>query len=449
MVFSELGNISLSTEEYNFLKSNCEYFTPEYLEFLKDFRLRPREQVEAAFTPVGEATGSDTDIGDVSLTIKGIWVDTILYEIPMLALTSEAYFRFMDTDWSYDGQEEQAYQKGMRLLEAGCITSEFGSRRRRDYHTQALVFRGLVKASKDAAAKGFPGKLSGTSNVHLAMRFNIPPVGTVAHEWFMGTAAVLGDYKKATEVALRYWVSCFGSKLSIALTDTFGTEEFLRSFRLPVQTVEGGFPAEAFQRPDGSMKTYAEVFAGVRQDSGDPAEFVKLIRNYYDQEGIKDKKTIVFSDSLNIDRCLEYKQISETYGFQATFGVGTYLTNDFTHLSTGTKSVPLNIVIKLSSAAGRPAIKIRRVCVAPTYPRDLQLTREMSVTTLGRTLVTEIPLSRSSAISDTLSGSGKTATRRRDGVARGIPKPDLTPRMSLSSVGSCSCEFWITFPFRS
>ena len=91
-----------------------------------------------------------------------------------------------------------------------------------------------------------------------------------------------------------------------------------------------------------------------------------MMREYYDSQGVKDKKVIVFSDSLNIERCLEYKQVSDEYGFQPTFGVGTYLTNDFVHLSTGTKSVPLNIVIKLSSAAGRPAIKIRSV-LPPAY----------------------------------------------------------------------------------
>lgn len=354
-VTSELGNISLSNEEYRFLQTHCEYLTPDYLDFLKDFQLRPREQVQIKFIPDGEGC----DIGAVELNIAGKWVDTILYEIPVLALTSEAYFRFMDTDWSYDGQEEKAYEKGMKLLEHGCITSEFGTRRRRDYHTQALVFRGLVKASNEAAKKGFPGKLSGTSNVHLAMRFNIPPVGTVAHEWFMGIAAITGDYKQATEKALQHWVSCFGTKLAIALTDTFGTEEFLRAFSQPVKPIEGGFPVTAFQKEDGSTKTYAEAFTGVRQDSGNPADYVKMLRDYYDEAGVKDKKVIVFSDSLNIDRCLEYKEISEKHGFQPTFGVGTFLTNDFIHLKTGAKSVPLNIVIKLSSANGRPAIKIR------------------------------------------------------------------------------------------
>jgi nicotinate phosphoribosyltransferase len=318
------------------------------------------------FTP-DKDTGSDKDIGEVNLVIRGLWVETILYEIPLLALTSEAYFLFMDTDWTYDGQEDKAYGKGMRLLEAGCIVSEFGTRRRRDYHTQALVFRGLVKAKKEGERRGLPGQISGTSNVHLAMRFGIPPIGTVAHEWFMGVAAITGDYETATKTALSYWVGCFGEGvLGIALTDTFGTPVFLRAFCQPIPTIGETVRGElSSSEPPSELpvngikpKTFAQVFTGVRQDSGDPANFVRMMREFYDKEGITEQKTIVFSDSLNIDLCLEYQKISEEAGFKCTFGVGTFFTNDFVHQSTGKKSTPLNIVIKLSSAAGNQAIKI-------------------------------------------------------------------------------------------
>ncbi|KAF3069740.1 Nicotinate phosphoribosyltransferase [Daldinia childiae] len=359
---SKLGNISLSDDELHFLQTHCKYLSAPYLDFLKEFRLKPREQLNPTFHPVGADTGAEDELGDIHIEIKGKWVDTILYEIPLLALTSEAYFKFMDTDWNYDGQEEKAYDKGMRLLEAGCILSEFGTRRRRDYHTQALVFRGLVKASKEAQKRGFSGKLSGTSNVHLAMRFNLPPIGTVAHEWFMGIAAITNDYQIATEEALRRWVGCFGEGvLGIALTDTFGTPEFLKAFSKPVRYLPDtpNIPVlDEGTQSTTSPRSYADIYGGVRQDSGNPPDFVKLMRNFYESQGIKDKKTIVFSDSLDIDKCIEYKRISEEYGFQPTFGVGTFLTNDFVHLSTGKKSVPLNIVIKLSSAAGNPAIKI-------------------------------------------------------------------------------------------
>ncbi|CAK7263457.1 nicotinate phosphoribosyltransferase [Sporothrix epigloea] len=370
----KLGNISLSDEELAFLKLHCPYLSPAYLDFLKGFRLNPREEVIVSFVPDSSSSASSTespdDTGDLDIVIRGKWVDTILYEIPILALTSEAYFKFMDTDWNYDGQQELAFDKGMRLLEAGCVLSEFGTRRRRDYHTQALVFRGLVQASREAEKRSLPGKLSGTSNVHLAMRFNLAPVGTVAHEWFMGIAALTGDYRQATEEALYRWVGCFGEGvLGIALTDTFGTPGFLREFGRPVRYVDGAsanvktpaavsFIESSQQEPAVASKTYAQIFTGVRQDSGDPTEYVKLMRDFYDSQGITEKKVIVFSDSLDLERCLQYKQVAEAAGFQPTFGVGTFLTNDFVNLTTGKKSVPLNIVIKLSSANGRPAVKI-------------------------------------------------------------------------------------------
>ncbi|KAI9825814.1 MAG: nicotinate phosphoribosyltransferase [Thelocarpon impressellum] len=220
------------------------------------------------------------------------------------------------------------------------------------------------------------------------MRFGIQPVGTVAHEWFMGIAAITDAYEEAGEMALRYWISTFGEGvLGIALTDTFGTPTFLKAFRRPIpestsasvgaSAATSSVPAsstvpapESLSRtkpplhaPAGQtgkvkQKTYAHAFTGVRQDSGDPAGFIKMMRDFYDAEGIKDKKTIVFSDSLNIELCLEYMKEAEDAGFQPTFGIGTFLTNDFRNVSSGKKSAPLNIVIKLSSAAGRPAVKI-------------------------------------------------------------------------------------------
>jgi nicotinate phosphoribosyltransferase len=181
--------------------------------------------------------------------------------------------------------------------------------------------------------------------------------------------------------------------LGIALTDTFGTPAFLQEFKktIPVFTAatsggSGVVPSSdnsLFNDPTGlsttlppihapinsgttvsqeekaKPKTYAEVFSGVRQDSGDPTAFMKIMREFYDEQGIKGKKAIVFSDSLNVEKCLEYMTEAEEAGFLPSFGVGTFLTNDFTHKSDPSKkSDPLNIVIKLSSARGEPAIKI-------------------------------------------------------------------------------------------
>lgn len=315
----ELENISLSADELHFLKTTCTYLNDEYLRFLSTFRLQPSKQLKLIFTPT-EDTGKDTDLGDFRIHTEGLWIETILYEIPLLALISEAYFKFCDKDWSYAGQVDKAYQKGVKLLEEGCIFSEFGTRRRRDYHTQDLVVQGLRRAQDETTQNGWKGKLTGTSNVHFAMKHELVPIGTVAHEWFMGVAAITNDYEHANEIALEYWTATFGEGvLGIALTDTFGTPAFLRAFKNELPQGKVGAT---------SRKTYAQVFAGVRQDSGDPMDFIKMMREFYDKEGIKDKKTIVFSDSLNLDLCFKYKAAAEAQGFQPTFGVGTFLTSE-------------------------------------------------------------------------------------------------------------------------
>jgi nicotinate phosphoribosyltransferase len=188
------------------------------------------------------------------------------------------------------------------------------------------------------------------------MKHGLLPIGTVAHEWFMGVAAITNNYEQANEIALQYWTATFGEGvLSIALTDTFGTPTFLRAFKKQIPQVTTAIPgggttmasAAATTVPDavetmastkppiqapiseitGPRKTYAQVFVGVRQDSGNPLDFVKMMREFYDQEGIKDKKTIVFSDSLNIELCFKYKAAAEVEGFQPSFGVGTFLTS--------------------------------------------------------------------------------------------------------------------------
>lgn len=286
-----------------------------------------------------------------------------MYEIPLLALVSEAYFKFVEKDWSHEGQVEKAYQKGSKLLEGGCIFSEFGTRRRRDYHTQDIVLQGLRRAADEGKTSRWKGKLSGTSNVHFAHKHELLPIGTVAHEWFMGVAAITNDYEHANEIALEYWTATFGEGvLGVALTDTFGTPTFLKAFKKQIPNittaVEGGSatqPSAASATTPGTQslasteppihagleganrprKTFAEVFTGVRQDSGDPLDFVKMMRKFYDQEGIKDKKTIVFSDSLNLELCFKYKHAAEEAGFQPTFGVGTFLTSEY-HFSADT-----------------------------------------------------------------------------------------------------------------
>lgn len=342
VIWVDLGSITVTEEELGFLRRKCSYFPESFLEYLKNFRLKPNQEVKVEFHPVPSPREGGDEDGDLTITIAGSWAGTILYEIPLLVLVSESYFRFTDTDWDYTGQKENAFEKGVRLLQGGCAFSEFGTRRRRSYATQEVVLRGLMKAAEEHKQSNINtgGVFTGTSNVHFAhrfgtsspptytqetkaeYRFDLDPIGTVAHEWFMGIAAITQNYITANLVGLEKWVSCFRSGvLGIALTDTFGTEQFLKCFRL--------------ERP-GIGLTYAEVYTGVRQDSGDPEGFVLIMKKFYtdleEETGRKvDRKTVVFSDSLNVDLCLRYKTCAEENGFATSFGVGTFLTSSLPH----------------------------------------------------------------------------------------------------------------------
>lgn len=254
-----------------------------------------------------------------------------------MASLSEIYFRVADTDWSYAGQKERAYEKAKIYLEAGCVFSEFGTRRRRSYHIQNLVVETLIQAASDPPGKG---KLMGTSNVHLAMKHNITPIGTIAHEWFMGVA-VLKGYRNANGTALDLWESVYPNVLLLALTDTFSTEVFYKDFVRD--------------------KARAQRWKGLRQDSGDPFVYAPRAKEVYDALGIDHReKIIIYSDSVDVEKALKLKKQCDEVGFQTSFGIGTSLTNDFKSVSSGgkEKSRALNMVIKLNSVGGEPCVKI-------------------------------------------------------------------------------------------
>lgn len=319
-----MEDLRFSEEDINFLSSAVPYLPQRYLDYLKTFKLNPREQVVI-----------ETDEkGELNIDIRGLWVETILYEIPLLSLISEAYFRFVDTNWNYDGQVESAAEKTKTLLNHGCTFSEFGTRRRRSYKAQQLVLEGIVRGAKEV---GKLNMLTGTSNVHFAREFALRPIGTVAHEWMMGTAAYTNDYRAANKQSMEMWLKTMGNEAAgFALTDTFGSEIFFKDFVPP----------------------FSDVYVGVRQDSGDPIEYTELAANHYKKLGYPpNSKKIIFSDSLNVEKCLKYKEAAEKNGLVPTFGVGTFFTNDF-HTLGGEKSTPLNIVIKISAVNGNPAIKI-------------------------------------------------------------------------------------------
>jgi nicotinate phosphoribosyltransferase len=166
--------MAVTDAELQWLKGMCPYFKQPYLEYLSTYKFKP-EQVHISFIPVS----GDGELGHVDIEAVGPWYETILWEVPLMALLSEIYFRLVTTDWIDEGQagmfilsvvslfltsccSETAYKKGLALLEAGCTFSEFGTRRRRSYYTQDVVVQSLLRASNDMPDKG---KVAGTSNV--------------------------------------------------------------------------------------------------------------------------------------------------------------------------------------------------------------------------------------------------------------------------------------------
>lgn len=260
-------------------------------------------------------------------------------------------------------------KKGITLLEAGCNFAKYGARRRRDCLTQVLVLRGLVRAKEKGYELGLPRSFSGTSNVRMAKKFGLKPMETMGHEWFMGVAAIFDDYRTLTALALHYCLDCFDEGIrKVAPTETFGTPAFLESFAQSIETTprsspqgDGLSPARPSLRGShhGHIRSPRSL-SGVRQDSGDPETFMGAVREFYDKVTISEagEKPLVFSDSLSDYLCVKLKRISEAAGFKSAFAIGTFFTNDFITCSTGKKSTPLNVVIKLASAAGRPAVKI-------------------------------------------------------------------------------------------
>jgi len=201
--------------------------------------------------------------------------------------------------------------------------------------------KGLIKA-KDELEGTASGKLSGTSNVHFARLFGISPVGTIAHEWTMGIAALRG-YEHANSIAMDLWEETYPTTLTntlhIALTDTFSSEVFFKEYVHDVAR--------------------AQRWRGLRQDSGDPVKYTYRAKEVLDSMGINSReKTIIYSDGLDVPKCLELHKIAREVGFIPAFGIGTSFTNDFTKTSTHEKSKALNIVIKLSSVNHVPCVKI-------------------------------------------------------------------------------------------
>jgi nicotinate phosphoribosyltransferase len=299
-----MRNLALTQDEKKFLQEKCgHYLNRPFLDLLSGYRYDPSE------------VGVVLKDGELSIKIRGFWYRTVLWEVPLMALISELFFKMTGQEpTSRATREKNNIQKGQAFQMNNMILSEFGTRRRYSYEIQDEVVSDLK------SCYGSDKFLKGTSNVHLAMKHGLSPHGTHAHEWFMFMGAQYG-FKMSNTMGLKHWSDVFHGELGIALSDTLTTDVFFKSFDTK----------------------FAKLFDGVRHDSSDPFEFTDKAVNHYKKLGIDPNlKQIVFSDSLNTNLCIEIHNYCKGKT-KDSFGVGTHLTND-----VGVK--PLNMVIKLTSA---------------------------------------------------------------------------------------------------
>lgn len=291
----QLSNIKLTPQEQQFLGKQ-DVFQQDYLQFLANYQFKPGQIIV------------QQDNGILEVTVSGPWAETILWEVPLMSLISELYYK-MSGKQPDPRNQELMKMKAERLSAAGVKWIDFGSRRRFSHDTQDAVNRTMNQT------QGFMG----TSNPYFAMKYNQKPVGTFAHESVMGMQGKYG-VPNANKEWMHHWLDEYGGKLGIALTDTVTTDAFLKDFDYEL----------------------ASRFTGVRHDSGDPIAFGEKIIKHYQKLGIDPRtKTIVFSDKLDTDSAINIHRHFEGRT-NVLFGIGTHLTNSVGH-------TPLNIVVKIVS----------------------------------------------------------------------------------------------------
>jgi nicotinate phosphoribosyltransferase len=308
----ELATLSFAKEELDYLRQ-FPFFKSDFIEFLRIFRFNP------------EFVTIDTD-EKFSLTIKGPWLHTILFEIPILALINEIYYHHQGNyKHLLEDGEKRLHDKVKKIAESTegeeFVFSEFGTRRRFSKAWQSLV----LKILKEKLGK----QLTGTSNVYFAKEFNLKPIGTMAHEYLQACQTLGPRLVYSQQFAFERWAQEYRGELGIILTDVYGLNAFLKDFDL----------------------YFCKLFDGVRHDSGDPFLFgEKMIAHYQRYRIDPQTKTLIFSDNLNFDIALKiYHHFKGR--IKVAFGIGTYLTNDM--------GIPaLQNVIKMVYCNGHPVAKV-------------------------------------------------------------------------------------------
>ena len=310
----ELGSLRFREEELEYLRS-LRFMKSDFVDFLALF------QFNGKYLRIGTGDGP----GGLDISIRGPWLHTILYEIPVLAIVSEVYFRRTQPRPGLDEGRRRLKAKIelMRTVEPELDfrISDFGTRRRFSlaWHEEVLQ---TVKSE-------VPEDFAGTSNVWFAMRNNLTPLGTMAHEYMQACQALGPRLRDSQTFAFDKWAQEYRGDLGIALSDTYGMEAFLRDFDM----------------------YFCKLFDGARHDSGDPFEWgEKMIAHYRRNRVDPRTKSLIFSDQLSFPLAISIARRFHGRAHTA-FGIGTNLTNDLGY-------EPINIVIKMTECNGQPVAKV-------------------------------------------------------------------------------------------
>ncbi|WP_027477586.1 nicotinate phosphoribosyltransferase [Curvibacter gracilis] len=307
-----LCSLQFQDAELAYLRS-MRFIKSDFVDFLGLFRLNEKY---ITITPLP----SD----EIDITIRGPWLHTILFEIPVLAIVNEVYFRntqpvpdFPEGRRRLDVKIAQLQGEGLSNLKI----ADYGTRRRfsRAWHEEVL----RVLNSR------LGHQFAGTSNVLAAMRLGITPLGTMAHEYLQACQALGPRLRDSQVFGFESWAKEYRGDLGIALSDVYGINAFLRDFDM----------------------YFCKLFDGARHDSGDPFAWgERLIEHYRNNRVDPCTKTLIFSDGLTIPRTIELYQQFRGRCLLA-FGIGTNLTNDL-------GCEPLQIVIKMTRCNGQPVAKL-------------------------------------------------------------------------------------------
>lgn len=301
-----LEEVIITDEEIAFMQRACRYIPGWFYSFLKGFRY-DRSWV----------TVSQDEEGHLHIEFEGCWSNVILLEVKVLAIVSELYYKMTgeESTLDYDAFANASAHKAERLIQAGCSFSDFGTRRRASFEAQRRAV-GAMKAVSEASSG--PGVFVGTSNVWFAKEFNLTPIGTMAHELICAIAGMYGP-QMANHLAMETWTRTYRGALGTFLYDTYGWRIFSLNF----------------------SEDFANLFKGLRVDSGDNYEQLDLIVEKYRSLNIDPAtKQVVFSNGLNVDEAIRINDYARGKCIPS-FGIGTHFTNDFPGVR------PRNIVIKL------------------------------------------------------------------------------------------------------